>query len=167
MTQLRNVHDCLTHRHPVLQATKLRRIHMIHLVKPKTLQRVKALRRKLDLTLIRKSVPLRRSQMEVDRALDKANKTLHHLFYSPKQQTSETTAPVLTADAILSARVMDGDVVYGKPPPECQPETLDFSKRTSIWQLQTNLYGLKSSPSTLAGPSGADPQEVRLRPEHA
>ena len=62
MTQLRNVRNCLTHHHPVLQVTRLRRICMIHLLKSGTLRRVKALWRNLGWMLIWKSVPLRRPQ---------------------------------------------------------------------------------------------------------
>ena len=46
--------------HPVDQATRLRRLCMTHLVKLETLRRVKTLRRKLELTRVWKSVPLRR-----------------------------------------------------------------------------------------------------------
>ena len=56
---------------------------------------------------------------------------------------------VLTADvktASLNAHMKDGDVVYAKPPPEWQPETLDPSKRTVTWKLQKSLCGLKSAP---------------------
>ena len=45
------------------------------------------------------------------------------------------TAGVKTA--ILNAHMKDGDVVYSKPPPEWQPETLDPSKGTVIWKLRT------------------------------
>ena len=77
---------------------------------------------------------------------------------------------VFTADvktAFLNAHMKDGDVVYAKPPTEWQPETLDPSKGTVIWKLQKSLYGFEKRTETLAGPSRADPQEVRLRPEHA
>ena len=40
----------------------------------------------------------------------------------------------------------DGDVVYAKPPPEWQAESLDPSKGTVIWKLQKSLYGLRSAP---------------------
>ena len=46
---------------------------------------------------------------------------------------------VFTADvktAFLNAHMKDCDVVFAKPPPEWQPETLDPSKRTVIWKLQ-------------------------------
>ena len=49
---------------------------------------------------------------------------------------------------------------------EWQPETLDPSKGTVIWKLQKSLYGLEKRDETLKGPSVADPQEMRLRPEH-
>ena len=62
MTQYRNVHNCSTHHHPFLQATTLRRICLIRLVDSGTQKRVKALWRNLECILIRKSVPLRRSQ---------------------------------------------------------------------------------------------------------
>ena len=61
----------------------------------------------------------------------------------------------------------DGDVVYANPPPEWQPEALDPSK--GLIGLETTeqpLWSVKGT-KTLAGPAGADPQEVRLRPEHA
>ena len=35
-----------------------------------------------------------------------------------------------------------------------------------IWKLQKSLWSEKRT-ETLAGPSGADPQEVRFRPERA
>ena len=69
--------------------------------------------------------------------------------------------------ALLDAHMKDGDVVYAKLPPEWQPETLDSSKGTVIWKLQKSLHGLRSAPRRWQGPSGADPQKVRLRPEHA
>ena len=56
---------------------------------------------------------------------------------------------VFTADvktAFLNAHVKDGDVVYAKPPPEWQPETLDPSKGTVKGKLQRSLYGLRSAP---------------------
>ena len=56
---------------------------------------------------------------------------------------------VFTADvktAFLNAHVKDGDVVYAKPLPEWQPETLDPSKGTVICKLQNSLYGLRSAP---------------------
>ena len=56
---------------------------------------------------------------------------------------------VFTADvkpAFLNAHMKDADVVYAKPPPEWQPETLDPSKGTVIWKLQKSLYGLRSAP---------------------
>ena len=56
---------------------------------------------------------------------------------------------VFTADvetAFLNAHMQDGDVVYAKPPPEWQPETLDPNTRTVIWKLQKSLYGLRSAP---------------------
>ena len=77
---------------------------------------------------------------------------------------------VFTADvktAFLNAHMKDGDVVYAKPPPKWQPETLDPSKGTVIWKLQRSLYWPEKRTETLAGPSRTDPQEVRLRPEHA
>ena len=46
---------------------------------------------------------------------------------------------VFTADvktAFFNAHMKDGDVVYARPPPERQPETLDPSKGTVIWKLQ-------------------------------
>ena len=60
------------------------------------------------------------------------------------------------------ASMMDGGVVFARPPPEWQPERLDLSKSTVIWQLQKSLYGLKSAPKTLAGPSGEYSQKVRF-----
>ena len=54
------------------------------------------------------------------------------------------TAHVKTA--FLSAHVKDGDVVYARPPPEWQPETLDPNKGTVIWKLQKSLYDLRSAP---------------------
>ena len=68
---------------------------------------------------------------------------------------------VFTADlktAFLNAHMKDGDVVYAKPPPEWQPETMDPSKGTVIWKLQKSC-GLRSAPRRWLG-SGADPQEV-------
>ena len=56
---------------------------------------------------------------------------------------------VFTADvkiAFFSAHMKDGDVVYAKPPPEWQLETLDPSKGTVIWKLQEGLYGVRSAP---------------------
>ena len=56
---------------------------------------------------------------------------------------------VFTTDvktAFLNAHMKDGDVVYAKRPPEWQPETLDPSKGTVTWKLQTSLYGLRSAP---------------------
>ena len=56
---------------------------------------------------------------------------------------------VFTADvkiAFFNAHMEDGDVVYAKPTPEWQPETLDPSKRTVIWKLQESLYGVRSAP---------------------
>ena len=40
-------------------------------------------------------------------------------------------------------------------------------KGTVIWKLQTKSLWPEERIETLAGPSGADPQELRLRPEHA
>ena len=77
---------------------------------------------------------------------------------------------VFTADvktAFLNAHMKDCDVVYARPPPEWQPETLDPNKGTVIWKLQESLCGLRSAPRRWQGPSGTDPQEVRLRPELA
>ena len=37
-------------------------------------------------------------------------------------------------------------MVYARPPPEWQPETLDPNKGTVIWKLQESLYGLRSPP---------------------
>ena len=48
--------------------------------------------------------------------------------------------------AFLDAHIKDGGVVHAKPPPEWQPETLDPSKRTVMWKLQTSLCGLRSAP---------------------
>ena len=45
---------------------------------------------------------------------------------------------VFTADAktaFLNAHIKEGNVVYAKPPPEWQPETLDPSTGTVIWQI--------------------------------
>ena len=56
---------------------------------------------------------------------------------------------VFTADvktACLNAHMKDGDVVYEKPPPDSQRETLDPSKRTVIWKLQKSLCGLQCRP---------------------
>ena len=56
---------------------------------------------------------------------------------------------VLTADvktAFLNAHIKDGDVLYARPPPEWQPETLDPNKGTMIWTLQKSLYGPRSAP---------------------
>ena len=56
---------------------------------------------------------------------------------------------VFTADgktAFLNAHMKDGDVVYARPPPEWQPESLDPNKGTVIWKLQKSLYGLRSAP---------------------
>ena len=56
---------------------------------------------------------------------------------------------VFTADvktAFLNAHMKDGDMVYARPPPEWQPETLDPSKGTLISKLQKSLYGLRSAP---------------------
>ena len=56
---------------------------------------------------------------------------------------------VFTADvktAFLNAHMKDGDVVYARPPPEWQLETLDPSKGTVIWKLQKSLYGLRTAP---------------------
>ena len=60
----------------------------------------------------------------------------------------------------------DGVVVHAKQAHEWQAETLDPSQETVIWKLQKSLCGLRDR-ETLAGPSGANPQEVRRRPEHA
>ena len=61
----------------------------------------------------------------------------------------------------------DGDVVYARPPREWQPETLDPNKGTVIWKLQKKSAWSAERTETLARPSGADPQKVRLCPEHA
>ena len=56
---------------------------------------------------------------------------------------------VFTVDvktAFLNAHVKVGDVVYVKPPPEWQPETLDPCKGTVICKLQKSLCGLRSAP---------------------
>ena len=56
---------------------------------------------------------------------------------------------VFTADvktAFLNAHIKDGDVVYARPPPEWQPETLDPSKGIVIWKLQKKVHGLRSAP---------------------
>ena len=77
---------------------------------------------------------------------------------------------VFTADvktAFFNAHMKDGDVVYAKPPPEWQPGTLDPSKDTVSWKLQQKSLWSEKRTETLAGPSGADPQQVRLRPKHA
>ena len=55
---------------------------------------------------------------------------------------------VCTADvktAFFNAHVKGGDVVYARPPLEWQPETLDPSKGTVIWKVQS-LYVLRSAP---------------------
>ena len=52
---------------------------------------------------------------------------------------------VFTADVkttFLNASMKDGDVVYARPSPEWQAETLDPNKRTVIWKLQKSWYGL-------------------------
>ena len=77
---------------------------------------------------------------------------------------------VFTADvktAFLNAHMKDGDVVYARPPPEWQPETLDPNKRNSDLETAEKSVWSAKRTETLAGSSGADPQEVRLRPEHA
>ena len=74
---------------------------------------------------------------------------------------------VFTADvktAFLNAHMEDCDVVCARPPSEWQPETLDPNKGTVIWKLQESL---RSAPRRWQGPSGTDPQEMRLRPELA
>ena len=40
----------------------------------------------------------------------------------------------------------DSDVVYARPPPEWQPETLDPNKGTVIWKLLKSLFGLRGAP---------------------
>ena len=77
---------------------------------------------------------------------------------------------VFTADvktAFLNAHMKDGDVVYARPPPEWQPETLDPNKRNSDLEKAEKSVWFAKRTETLAGSFGADPQEVRLRPEHA
>ena len=54
------------------------------------------------------------------------------------------TADVKTS--FLNASMKDGKVVYARPPPKWQPETLDPSKYTVIWKLQKSLFGLRSVP---------------------
>ena len=77
---------------------------------------------------------------------------------------------VFTADvktAFVNAHMKDGDVVYANPPPEWQPETLEPSKGTVILATTVKSLWPEKRTETLARPSRADPQEVRLRPEHA
>ena len=67
---------------------------MIHLVKPKTLKRVRALWKNLVWMLIWKSVPfeaLTHAMLEVDRALDTANKTFHRLLEEIPLQSEAVT----------------------------------------------------------------------------
>ena len=73
---------------------------------------------------------------------------------------------VFTADvktAFFRAQVKDGDVVFAQPPPVCGSEQrnsdLEATERVSLWLVKRT--------ETLAGASGADLQEVRLRPERA
>ena len=76
---------------------------------------------------------------------------------------------VFTADlktAFFNAHMKDGDVVYAKPPPEWQRETMDPSKGTGDLETAEKSLWSEERTETLAG-SGADPQEVWLRPEHA
>ena len=75
------------------------------------------------------------------------------------------TAGVTTA--FVNAHMKDGDVVYANPPPEWQPETLEPSKGTVILATTVKSLWPEMRTETLARPSRADPQEVRLRPEHA
>ena len=91
------------------------------------------------------------------------------MLLSLKQQTSEPKGTQYSdvKTAFLNAHMRDGDVVYAKPPHEWQPETLDPSKGSMIWTLHKKSFWPEERTETLAGPSGADPHEVRLRPEHA
>ena len=91
------------------------------------------------------------------------------MLLSLKQQTSETKGTQCSdvKTAFLNAHMKDGDVVSAKPPHEWQPETLDPSKGSMIWTLHKKSLWPEERTETLAGPSGADPHEVRLRPEHA
>ena len=53
------------------------------------------------------------------------------------------------------------------PPSEWQPEILDPSRRNSDLELTEKSLWPEKRTETLARLSGADPQEMRLRPEHA
>ena len=82
MTVLRNVRSCVTHNHSVLHVTRLRRICMVHLVKsaPETRESVtKKSRVGADIE-INAIEALTNAKLKVDRALDKASKTLHRLL---------------------------------------------------------------------------------------
>ena len=55
---------------------------------------------------------------------------------------------VFTADVkkvFLNAHMKDGDMVYARPPPQWQRETLDPSKGRVIWKLQKSHHGLRSA----------------------
>ena len=85
---------------------------------------------------------------------------------SERKLLSQATGyTVFTADvktAFLNAYMKDGDVVTH---PSGSLKHWIPAKGTVIWKLQQSAHGLRRAV-TLARPSGADPQEVRLRPAH-
>ena len=56
--------------------------------------------------------------------------------------------------AFHDAHMKDSDVVYARPPPERQPETLDPNRGTVVWKLQ-EIWS-RSSKSAALSPDGSD-----------
>ena len=77
---------------------------------------------------------------------------------------------VFSADlktAFLNAHMKDGDVVYGRPPPEWQPETLDPQQGHCDLETTEKSVWSQKRAETLAGPPGGHSQQVRLCLKHA
>ena len=99
MTQQRNVQNCVTHHHPVLQATRLRRTCTIHLVKSGTPSESAMKKSRVHADKEISAIEtLSNAKLEVDRALDRANKTLHRLLEEiPLESEAVTTAAELNS----------------------------------------------------------------------
>ena len=75
------------------------------------------------------------------------------------------TADVQTA--FLNAHTKDGDVLDAKTATRVAAEPLDPQHRSSDLETAEKSLWSEERTETLARPSRTEPQEVRLRPEHA